>query len=133
MRTWSKIRLFPALAGAVLAAACAASGERADESVYLDHAGEPVSQVRFMRLIDWRVVGDDLLAVRAGGNRHYLVRVAPPCPAEMRFATRLKLLNRMPNLLATFDRVRLDDTECNITEIREFDGDQVRAALKKSA
>lgn len=137
MATHVKIRLIPALAAAVmatvLAAACAGSAERADESVYLDHAGEPVSQVRFMRLIDWRVAGDDLVALRAGGDRHFLVRVAPPCPAELRFATRLAVLNRMPNLLATFDRLRLDDTECNITEIREYDRDAVRAVLDRAA
>lgn len=132
MATRAKFRRFPALAAAALAAACAGSTEHTDESVYLDHAGDPVSQVRFMRLIDWRVAGDDLVALRAGGNRNYLVRVAPPCPAELRFATRLTVLNRMPNLLGTFDRVRLDDTECNITEIREYDRGAVRSALDAS-
>jgi len=98
--------------------------------VYLNHAGEPVSQVFIGGSIrDWQPVGANMVRMEFNRQRHFLVELAPPCPSVLRGVTTLQLIPAQGGYLSTFDRVRMGDLDCRIQSIRELDYEAIREAL----
>lgn len=83
-------------------------------------AAEPVDEVRFASLIEWRPIDRDHLMLRFDRNRYVLVEPMNPCFADLREAEGLRLVQSVPNRLNISDRLLIDGRECRITSMRPF-------------
>jgi len=96
-------------------------------------ADDPVDDVRFAHLIEWRPVDRDHLMLRFDRNRYVLVEPMNPCFANLREANGLRLVQSVPNRLHIRDRLLIDGRECRIVSIRPFDFGAWSKAVSASA
>lgn len=126
-----RIRIIPTLILVALAG-CATSAppDQISGELFYRHASDPVRQIRFANLVDWRPVGSEAVLVRFEAHRYYLFEVTGACHIDLRHSHRLSLRNQTPNQINTFDSIVLDGQQCRIKEIRPVDYEAVQAELK---
>ncbi len=112
----------------LLVSACAGVEERHNGAQYSDYVDDPISDFRFVSLLEWRPVDEKKVLLRFDRNRYYVLTLREPCIAHVREADRLVLDPVISKRLRVNDRVRLDGTRCIIDEIRPLDFDAWAAA-----
>jgi len=95
--------------------------QQAGSSGFMEFAADPVENIRFSSLIQWKTLARDWLLLRFNQNRYFIVKVAEPCLGDVREAGDLRLVPAISNRLNRFDRVVLDGRVCRIDEMRPFD------------
>lgn len=114
----------------LMAAGCATSRFLEEAEIYERHAGDPVPEIRFMRLRDWRPVSADLLMIRTQGNEYYLVEPELPCAGHVRFTRTLVIPQSTGHVnLTPLDDLTLDGQRCRIRSLRALDYKGVQADL----
>ena len=114
-----------ALAGCTTNGALAkVKGERA-EFRYADYAGEPIDEFRSFRLDGWTSVARDQLVVWNGVNEAYLIKVWDTC-RDLQFANYIGVTSTT-STISKFEKVRVGDDTCPISEIRPIDVKQMKA------
>lgn len=108
---------------ALLLAACVSSQQVRDgveeRRDWEQRAGDPIDRITFSALIEWYPLDRDWLMLRLNGGRNLAIRVREPCVAQVREASRLQLIQAIPNTLnRSADRVQLDGWTCFIDEMR---------------
>ena len=127
----ASVRLCMILGVVGLMAACAGRGATVDHSeVYLKHAGEPVSQVRFERVRSWRTVSREMILINFGARGEYLIELGQECHSRLHANPRMRLDSRQPNVLDVTDWIVVDQVHrCRILSIRRVDMSEVRSEL----
>ncbi len=97
--------------------------------IFYQHAGEPVSQIRYASLIAWQPAGDSAVLMRFDRQRYYLIELGEPCPFNLRFAVRLGVDTSMPGRINRFDMVTVEGDRCRIIEMRPVDYEALQEAL----
>ena len=110
------VLLLALLAGCATPAPTTGSGAPSPVSF----AEDPVDDVRFARMIEWRPVDRDHVMLRFDRNRYVLIEPMNPCLADLREAEGLRLVQSVPNRLTVSDRLLIDGRECRIVSIRPF-------------
>jgi hypothetical protein len=115
---------FAAAALVVLALAACTTPEQMRDAVderasWEQRAGAPVERFGFSVLHEWHPLERDWVMLRFNGGRQLAVQLRQPCIAHVREARRLSLVQSMPNSLNRIaDRIRIDDWECIIEQMR---------------
>ncbi len=129
MRTIFKFWLVVMVAGLVVG--CAGRGPIVDHSeVYLKHAGDPVAQIRFERVRNWRPVGREHIVIDFSARGDYLIELGRECHSRLHANPRLRIDSHNPRVLDVTDRIIVDEVHrCRIREMRRVDMQAVRAEL----
>ena len=129
--------ILTALAATLALAGCATNGglakiqgERA-EFRYADYAGEPIDEFRSFRLDGWTPVARDQLVVWNGVNDAYLIKVWNTC-RDLQFANFVGVTSTT-NTISKFEKVRVGQDTCPISEIRPIDVRQMKADRRAAA
>lgn len=122
------------IAVAALAAASSAyaSTDREKERLafYERHAGSPVDDMPFWRLVRYEAFGDEAVAVWTGVNTVWLIKVRPPC-VELPWAKAIALTSNGQHRVSTkFDHVLAGRDRCMIGSIQPIDYKALRAEEK---
>lgn len=130
---------FPSLALMALAltpvltlTGCASGPSRHTDDVklnYRDYAGPPVEQITAMRGVDsWTPVSRNEIVIWTGINEAYLLKVWDACP-DLQFANTISV-SQTGRQISKFEKVRVRDQTCPISEIRPVDVKQMKADRK---
>jgi hypothetical protein len=96
---------------------------------YRDYAGIPVDQITAMRGVDsWTPVSRNEIVIWTGINEAYLLKVWDVCP-DLQFANTISV-TQTGRQISKFEKVRVRDQACPISEIRPVDVKQMRADRK---
>jgi hypothetical protein len=129
------IRLLVIVLLSVVLSACAAGLSRKDEGMqfrYVDYAGDPVERITVMRGVDyWTSISRTQLVIWTRMNEAWLLTVWDSC-TELQFAQAISV-TQTGNSISRFEKVRVGNEECPITEIRPIDVKQMRADRKAAA
>ena len=119
---------------ALVLSACSATMPHATQPSlerYLRYAGAPIQRFNYRdAYTGWQVVDDYALVMFVGADA-YLLRVVPPCP-QLRLAQFMSVSNATAGVVSRFDRVQLDQHNCLIDEIRQFDYRRMQQATRSS-
>ncbi|HPF27077.1 MAG TPA: DUF6491 family protein [Steroidobacteraceae bacterium] len=127
MRTY----ILAAVVGAMALSGCASTGGiakmqgEAAQYRYVDYAGEPIDDFRSFRLDGWAAVSRDTLVLWNGVNEAYLVKVWDNC-RDLNFANVIGVTSTT-NTISKFEKVRVGNDVCPISEIRPIDVKQMKA------
>lgn len=119
-----------ALALFALTPAWADSGRYAHRlAQVMANAGAPAVSVNYRGTYDWEVLGDHTILLWETRQRAYYVDVQPTCD-EFPWAMTIRIdVHNMS--LTTFDKIRVRDRTCWITEIRPVDVKGLKATEKQ--
>lgn len=131
----------------ILAAACVAAAalatalpahastdrEKERLALYERHAGSPVDDMPFWRLLRYESLGDEAVAVWTGVNTAWLIKVRPPC-IELPWAKAIALTSNGQHRVSTkFDHVLAGRDRCMIASIQPIDYKALRAEEKQES
>ena len=127
------IRILSVFILAGLLAACASQGdviENDSSDAFIKHAGDPVSQIRYIRIRGWQPVGRDKFMIDFGAREQYLIEVSHECHGRMYGSASLGIVNYQPRVIDRTDRIVIDDLHrCRIMEMWPVDYQAVREEL----
>ena len=124
-------RLWMIVIMAGLLAGCAARGPVVDHSDdYMRHAGNPVTQVRYSSIRNWRAVGSEMIMMDFGARGQYLFELSPECHSRFNTGLKIGVDSYRSNVIDTSDRIIIDEVHrCRIMSIRSVDMSAVREDL----
>lgn len=130
MKTLQRIATALTVLLAVVATARADTLETQQKNLALfeKHAGPPVDSFFYPRLYQWQALGKEAVAVWAGVNRVYLLKVAKPC-INLDWAKAIGVTSSGGTVKTRFDYVTFDRQRCQIASIQPVDYAAVRAEL----
>lgn len=115
--------------------ACASGLSRKDDGLqlkYVDYAGEPVESITTMRGVDaWTPISRTQLVIWTRFNEAWLLTVWEGCP-DLQFSQVISV-TQTGNTISRFEKVKVGNEVCPISEIRPINVKQMRADRKAAA